>query len=557
MIQRDNADPMNDVEEFGAATDDSERQGLIQELVSPPQPQDGPSAEEAPFETFAEALAKDTLLGAPKAPPPNATPQDEEEEFTAPPPPVATQPDQDGQPVAPPVAPPVGPPGFLESALPANQVHTGEEAEAVWSAVQAGSVAMRHGLEKMRMEQYRRERRREQYTSKSPTILEDGDVVESTRFNQAVSESMKDRLGDCRSQTRGRRPATQRAPDPHSAGTASDNVTTSVTTQQAPHPAAAPVRRTLASFDEPRQSDEPFSDFFNWIKKWKGLKPDERVPACDKERANRFQQDEDSANARFEQDLLQNDGDPKFLRNQLTQKWVVPWWKSEATEPMAFCCICGKEAWTPVHFYSREHLKNCLSTPQNWEATWKYPKKCFTSVFDFNTAVPEFMCEESLMDLQDCPQNMSDWAQQHLKLSKKPHSGEASSSKQGNQRVSTGDMMEILDGVERRFDDTLVEIVMQLDVSCTQIDHQGKFIEYLEGQYKNQMSEQSHSGVTVRELCGKQGAENHKLWHEISTLKDTQKILDQKIVDLEQKILEKKSPSSCFSGVMSLSWCRH
>ena len=59
-MHEDNADPMNDVEEFGAATDDSERQGLIQELVSPPQPQDGPSAEEAPFETFAEALANDT-----------------------------------------------------------------------------------------------------------------------------------------------------------------------------------------------------------------------------------------------------------------------------------------------------------------------------------------------------------------------------------------------------------------------------------------------------------------------------------------------------------------
>ena len=181
-----NADPMN--EDNGASTD--ERQGL--KLASPPPTKE--DTEEA-FETYAEALEKegktcgDTLLGkdgdgpapGPKAPPPNATPPQPQDqdlqpkvEFKAPPPHISNlpQPDQDGQHL-PTAAPPVGPPG-KPSPLPANQVHTCKEAEAVWAAgvrdggvwknlpdeersklMQAGSLTMRHGLEKLHQKRSR------------------------------------------------------------------------------------------------------------------------------------------------------------------------------------------------------------------------------------------------------------------------------------------------------------------------------------------------------------------------------------------------------------------
>jgi len=314
------------------------------------------------------------------------------------------------------------------------------------------------------------------------------------------------------------------------------------------------------------QSDAPGSCYYTWVQKWKGLKPGEEIPSVDTIRANRFQKDEATASERFEQDVIENGGDPKFLRNQLVQKWVVPYWKSDTGEPMAWCCICTKEAWSPVHFYSTGHLKHCMSNPQTWEATWQYPKKCFTCVGDFDQG-PESMPEVSLMALQDCPQSMLDWATSHLKLSKKPGNGEAASSNGRNLDVKTEDLMELLDSAEKRFDDTYLDISTQLNLICTQIDVQGQFIGLLEGQvaqYQDQMREQNHSEAIVRDLFDKQREQNRKLMHEISMLKDNMSVASQKILDLEtnnekstQKILEmknEKSTSSCFSGVMN--WCR-
>ena len=270
-----NADPMN--EDNGVSTD--ERQGL--KLASPPPTKE--DTEEA-FETFAEALEKegktcgDTLLGkdgdgpAPKAPPPKA-------EYKAPPPHISSQP----QPDLPTAAPPgihIGPPG-KQSPLAANQV----EAAAVWAAgsrdsgvwknhsdeerstlMQAGSVTMKLGLEKLHKHKESVQRQRVLYTSQNGTILEDEDVcdansVASTCANSTDEKRLHDRLGDCRSH---RRPAPQ--PAPRSAGTASF-ISASTLDQQAPH---------KDQMDEIRgsQSNAPA-----WVRKWKGLKPQEEIPS--------------------------------------------------------------------------------------------------------------------------------------------------------------------------------------------------------------------------------------------------------------------------------------
>ena len=433
--------------------------------------------------------------------------------------------------------------------------------------MQAGSLTMRHGLEKLHKQKESVQRQRVLYTSKHGTILEDEDVrvansVASTRANstdddcsstRANSPSperrLADRLGDCRSLV-DRRPAPQPASPPRSAGTASV-IPTSTFDQQAPH---------RDQMDEIRgsQSDAPA-----WVHKWKGLKPREEIPSVDTIRAHKFQKDEATSNERFEQDVVENAGDPKFLRNQLVQKWVVPYWKSDSGVPMAWCCICSKEAWSPVHFYSTGHLKHCMSNPQTWEATWQYPKKCFTCVGDFHQG-PESMPEVGLMALQDCPQSMLDWAASHLKLSKKPGNGKAASSNGRNLDVKTEDhFWEILDKAEKMLDDKVLDISTQLDLHCTQIDVQGQFIGLLEGQVITaKMREQDHSEAIVRA----QKEQNRKLWHEISTLKDNMSVASQRILDLEtndekstQKILDlemknEKSTSGCFSGIMN--WCR-
>ena len=102
---------------------------------------------------------------------------------------------------------------------------------------------------------------------------------------------------------------------------------------------------------------EPGSSIYTWVDKWKGLRPGQEIPPVDIIRALKFQQDGGEAQDRFELDVVENDGDPKFLRNQLVQKWVVPWSKKDTGYPMAWCCICGNEAWPPAHFYSNQSFE--------------------------------------------------------------------------------------------------------------------------------------------------------------------------------------------------------
>ena len=290
--------------------------------------------------------------------------------------------------------------------------------------MQAGSTCMRLGLQKLQHKKESVKERRMLYTLRHGTISEDEDVdvansVASTRANSTADDSsstranspsperrLADRLKDCRSLAN-RRPAPQPGQPP-------------------PAPQQAPHRDPM---DEIRgtQSDEPRSCIYTWVQKWKGLRPGEEILFVDTIRANRFQKDEATASERFEQDVIENGGDPKFLRNQLVQKWVVPYWKSDSGEPMAYCCICSNEAWSPVHFYSKHHLKHCMSNPQTWEATWKYPRSNFTCVGDFEEG-PETMHPDDLMAIPDCPTAMLEWAATHLKMSKKPGNNEAASS---------------------------------------------------------------------------------------------------------------------------------
>ena len=72
---------------------------------------------------------------------------------------------------------------------------------------------------------------------------------------------------------------------------------------------------------------------YTWVHKWKGLRPGQQVPPVDLMRALKFQQLEKSgsdANERFDLDVVENNGHPQFLCNQLLQIWVVPWWKKTA-----------------------------------------------------------------------------------------------------------------------------------------------------------------------------------------------------------------------------------
>ena len=276
-------------------------------------------------------------------------------------------------------------------------------------------------------------------------------------------------------------------------------------------------------------------------------------PPVDKNRANSFSKDDDSANERFEQDVVENDGNPLFLRNQLVQKWVVPYWKSDSGEPMAYCCICSNEAWSPVHFYSKHHLKHCMSNPQTWEATWKYPRSNFTCVGDFEEG-PETMHPDDLMAIPDCPTAMLEWAATHLKLSKKPGNNEAASS---NLDVQTQEhfLMDILDKAEKIYDDKVLDICTQLDLQSEQLDLQSNFIGLLEGQVITaKMRGQDEGAAIVRA----QKEQNRKLWHEISTLKDKLSAASHDISTLKEKMSvadeKKNEKSTCFSGIMR--WCR-
>jgi len=280
-------------------------------------------------------------------------------------------------------------------------------------------------------------------------------------------------------------------------------------------------------------------------------------PPVDKNRANSFSKDDDSANERFEQDVVENDGNPLFLRNQLVQKWVVPYWKSDAGEPMAYCCICSNEAWSPVHFYSKHHLKHCMSNPQTWEATWKYPRSNFTCVGDFEDG-PETMHPDDLMAIPDCPTAMLSWAATHLKLSKKPGNNEAASS---NLDVQTQEhfFQDILDQAEKIYDDKVLDICTQLDLQSEQLDLQSNFIGLLEGQVVTAKTRGQDEGASMLRA---QKEVNRKLWHEIRTLKDKTMAASQRILDLETALEEKMSVAdekknekcTCFSGIMR--WCR-
>ena len=131
-----------------------------------------------------------------------------------------------------------------------------------------------------------------------------------------------------------------------------------------------------------RALQEPPMEPYTWVHKWKGLRPGQQVPPVDKIGALKFQKLEkgSDANERFDLDVAENNGDPKFLCNQLLQIWVVPWWKNDSGYPLPWCAICGAEAWSPVHFFSKHHLKAGLSNPKTWQATWKYPLKCYKCV---------------------------------------------------------------------------------------------------------------------------------------------------------------------------------
>ena len=533
---------------------------------------------EKAFEPFAEALEKhgktsgDTLLGkdgdgpAPKAPPPKAA-------YKAPPPHI---------PDLPTAAPPgihTGPPG-KQSPLAANEV----EATAVWAAssrdsrvwknhsdeerstlMQAGSITVKLGLEKLQLHKESVQRQRVRFSSKNGTILEDEDVcdansVASTCANSTDEKMLHDKLGDCRSH---RRPAPQ--PAPRSAGTASF-ISASTLDQQAPH---------KDQMDEIRGSK---SNTPAWVRKWKGLQPQEKNPSVDTLRVHRFQKDEATANDRFEQDVIENSGDPQFLRNQLVQKWAVPYWKNDSGVPMAYCCICNKEAWSPAHFYSTGHLKLCLTNPQTWEATWHYPKKCYTCVEDFHRG-PESLPEPDLILLQDCPASMLDWAIAHLELSEKPRYGKAASSNGRNVDDKTEDhLLEILGKAEKMFDDKVLSTSEELDLHCSQIDMQGHFIVLLQDEvakYQEKMREQNHSQAQWRKLFDKQYEENQKLWHEISMLKDANQTRGSWMSETNnekstRQILEMKNEKSGSSELVPLkqrtqaawplagcmNWCR-
>ena len=87
---------------------------------------------------------------------------------------------------------------------------------------------------------------------------------------------------------------------------------------------------------------------------------------------------------------------------------------------MAYCLLCGKEGWSPLHFFSNEHLKNCTMHPNTWKATWKFPRN-YTDVDDFQKA-PVGISRVELMELEDCAHSMISWAGTNMKLRKKPGS---------------------------------------------------------------------------------------------------------------------------------------
>ena len=333
-----------------------------------------------------------------------------------------------------------------------------EDMAALWVA---GRQKMRGGLVKMRNSQAALKERRVRFAVQHGTIDEDG-AAES-----AAPLSVAQQLGD----DRNIRTARQRKA-PQANGTPPVVASASLGPPQRWDAGVANMDMQFAAANAPEPG-------YTWVAKWKGLQPGEEVPAVDTKMAREFQTKEFGENTidKFQKDFSQNSGNPLFLRNQLKQRWCVPYFKQDQGWPMAYCLLCGKEAWSPAHFYSLVHLKNCLSNPKSWEATWKYPQSRipYTSVDDFEQG-PHWCTEDELWDLQDCPGIMVDWASANWHLSSKPKLDSPIDS--GCSRRASSAIME-------EPDKQIDFFIEQMELGAEQITFQANYIELLEKKFSD------------------------------------------------------------------------
>ena len=134
-----------------------------------------------------------------------------------------------------------------------------------------------------------------------------------------------------------------------------------------PEAGAAVMERQLAAANAPE---------YTWVDRWKGLSRGGQIPLVNSHQAQQFQNQAGDAQQKFQTDFEEGRGDPKFLRNQMLQRWVLPHVKPSSGVPIPWCAACGKEGWNPSNYFSDGHLKVVQTNPEAWENQWKFPKGC-------------------------------------------------------------------------------------------------------------------------------------------------------------------------------------
>ena len=293
----------------------------------------------------------------PRHPDSQATPPQPPPAFKSPPAHIPAQPpklEENLQHPPPAKAPPgyLGPPGkmsLLPSKLDENagtvwaMAVSANEDSGIWSNLQdserlelmtAGSTTMKRGMSQLLQNKKLVEKARMQFGLTHGTISEDsgdgGDGGSSSSVNDNGSVmTMSDSLGDRRNLL-GRRPAPQPKKPPRPcrlAGTPS-RIPPSWSLDDVEADIVGHIDSIEGSNIPVHAKDHKGNKDckgYTWVKKWKGLEPGQEIPPVDMFRALKFQNDGGDANERFDQDVVENDGIPKFLCNQIAQEWVVPY----------------------------------------------------------------------------------------------------------------------------------------------------------------------------------------------------------------------------------------
>ena len=299
----------------------------------------------------------------------------------------------------------------------------------------------------------------------------------------------------------------------------------------------------IAAMNKALEAANPRKVGYTWVHKWKGLKQGQPIPPLDIAMAKYFAKQIGTTDEKYELDFTRNGGIPLFLFNQFYQRWVAPYFKKDHGVPIPYCCLCAKEAWSPAHFYSNDHLKVLRSDPKSWQATWKFPpaRPPITSVDHFLKA-PDWCTEDDLWNLQDCQSYMVEWANDHLHLSSKATLMDSPVVSEG------GDSVEILLG---DLTEQVEDLNEQMEAGVLQIKYQANYIECLE---KKISHDETKNALAIRKLEDENLAMRQKMNDLQAAMEDMKNNHDDDMKQMQMESAktsgaQKTSVTGCFRGL--------